>query len=294
MISRSSACLLLTVLASAITPLASAQAADLGSAPPALPTTALSGWTLTVTPYGWGTWLDGTVTVKGRSADVSIDPIQLIDHLERVPFMGYAEARKGPFGLYGDLFYADIGLNASAVHSRSLNPAISGTLSRSLGLDIEETILELGGAYQVLQRGPTALDLIAGARYWHQDADLKLALTATLDTSDLFVSRGVAVARSGSVDWVDPLVGARIRHELAPGQELLLRGDVGGFGAGSQFSWNILAAYSLKLCDQKGVTYSGVLGYRLLDVDFVKGSGRTRYEYDVLMHGPLLGLSIAY
>jgi hypothetical protein len=81
---------------------------------------------------------------------------------------------------------------------------------------------------------------------------------------------------------------------LAPGHELLLRGDVGGFGAGSEFSWNALATYSWQIAVSEGVTYSGVLGYRALDVDYEKGSGRSKYRYDVLQHGPIMGLSIAF
>ena len=111
---------------------------------------------------------------------------------------------------------------------------------------------------------------------------------------DLVLSDGIAIARGGSVDWVDPLVGGRIRHQLVPGHELMLRGDIGGFGAGSEFSWNVLGAYSFKICIYDGVTYSGLLGYRALDVDYEQGAGRTKYEYDVLQHGPLTGLSIAF
>jgi hypothetical protein len=100
---------------------------------------------------------------------------------------------------------------------------------------------------------------------------INLALTGTLDIGDLDLSKGIAIARGGSVDWVDPLVGARIRHRLAAGQELLLRADVGGFGVGSQFSWNALAAYSWEFAVRDGVTYSGLLGYRALDVDYEQG-----------------------
>ena len=56
----------------------------------------------------------------------------------------------------------------------------------------------------------------------------------------------------------------------------------------------MLAAYSFKICVQDGVTYSGLLGYRALDVDYEQGSGRTKYEYDVLQHGPLTGLTISF
>jgi hypothetical protein len=43
--------------------------------------------------------------------------------------------------------------------------------------------------------------------------------------------------------WVGPVVGARIRRQIAPGKELRLEGDVGGFGAGSEFSWQVVATY---------------------------------------------------
>ena len=103
-----------------------------------------------------------------------------------------------------------------------------------------------------------------------------------------------AIARSGSVDWVDPVVGARLRHRLAPGQEFIVRGDVGGFDAGSQFSWNAVAAYSWDFAVRSGVTYSGVLGYRVLYVEYEQGSGLNKYAYDVLTHGPILGLNIRF
>jgi hypothetical protein len=75
---------------------------------------------------------------------------------------------------------------------------------------------------------------------------------------------------------------------------LLLRGDVGGFDAGSQFSWNVLAAYSFQVGVYHGVTYSGLLGYRALSVDFEKDTGRSRFEFDMIQHGPLLGLVVSF
>lgn len=249
-----------------------------------------------LTPYGWLPWLQGDTTVKGRSVDLDINPIQVLEHLERVPFMGYAEARNGPIALYSDIFYANLGLSADGVRSRSVTPGINGTLSASLGVDFEEAVVEVGGAYEVMKLDShTAMDLLAGARYWHQDMSVNLALTGTLtDLGGLDISRGFAAARSGSIDWVDPVVGVRIRYHLAPGQDLMLRADVGGFGAGSQFSWNALAAYSFVFAKRDGVTYSGILGYRALDVDYEQGSGRTKYVYDVLQHGPITGLTIGF
>jgi hypothetical protein len=113
-----------------------ALSADFGAAPE--PVAPASQWKLSSTPYGWLTWLHGEQTVKGRSVNVEVDPIQVLDHLERVPFFGYREARNGPLALYSDIFYANLGLSGGGIRSRSLASGLNGTLSASLGLDFEE------------------------------------------------------------------------------------------------------------------------------------------------------------
>jgi hypothetical protein len=278
--------------------------ADLGSGPaPLPPATPYAPWTLSVTPYAWLPFLQGDLTVKGRSVDVDVNPFELLDHLDAIPFMSYSEARRGPLALYSDSFFAKVGVDASV--SRSLRGL---TVGADADVDASLVIIEAGGAFEIarwsgsgrgLKDAPhfaryTALDLLAGARYWHQDVDIKFGLTGTLDVNGLVISRNRVIARGGDVDWVDPLVGFRIRHGVAPGQELIFRADVGGFDVGSQFSWNVLGAYSFEFAVRDGVTYSGVLGYRALSVDYEKGSGANRYEYDVVQHGPLVGLTLRF
>lgn len=46
--------------------------------------------------------------------------------------------------------------------------------------------------------------------------------------------------KPGPVDRAGPNHGVRRRHQLAPGQELTLRGDVGGFGTGCDFTWQLI------------------------------------------------------
>ena len=181
-----------------------ALSADFGAAPEQV--VPASQWKLSFTPYGWLTWLHGEQTVRGRSVDVHVDPIQVLDHLERVPFFGYGEARNGPLALYSDIFYANLGLSGGGIRSRSLASGITGTLSGSLGLDFEEAVVEVGGAYEVMKCDRhTAIDVLAGARrYWHQEMSINLALAGSLDAGGLDISRGFAIDRSGSVDWVDP------------------------------------------------------------------------------------------
>ncbi len=39
---------------------------------------------------------------------------------------------------------------------------------------------------------------------------------------------------------------------------------------------------------------SAYLGYRALSVDYVQGSGRNRYDFDVIEHGPVVELTVKY
>jgi hypothetical protein len=38
----------------------------------------------------------------------------------------------------------------------------------------------------------------------------------------------------------------------------------------------------------------GYLGYRALYVDYSQGSGSTKYEYDVLQQGPVVGATLRF
>lgn len=63
---------------------------------------------------------------------------------------------------------------------------------------------------------------------------ISLAIDGSVDLGNLGLKRSGsrAVASSGALGWVDPFVGLRVRHQLAPGKELQFLGDVGGFGVG--------------------------------------------------------------
>jgi hypothetical protein len=274
-----------------------AQAADLAPAPPLIeePVPISPAWSFRFTPYGWLTSLNGTSTVRGRSVKVDASFIDVVEKSDTlVALMGAFEARYGALALYTDLVWSKIGAEDSTVRTRNPAPGVTATVSASIKLDIEMAIAEFGAAYEVARSGPVAFDILGGARYWYQEADLSFDIAGAIDVGDLRVAGSRALARSGSVDWLDPVIGARIRYAVAPGHELFLRGDIGGFGFGSEFSWQAIGAYGFELGTYQGVTFSGVIGYRALSVDYAQGEGRTRYEFDMLQHGPVLGLSARF
>jgi len=252
-------------------------------------------WSFRFTPYGWLTSMKGTQTVRGRSSKVDASFIDIVEKSDTlVGLMGTFEARNGPFSLYGDLVWSKVGIEGGNVRARTPAPGITGTVGRAVELDVQMAIVEVGAAYEVARAGPLALDVLGGARYWYQEADLSLEVTRTLDIGDLELAGARAFARSGSVNWPDPVIGARVRYAVAPGHELFLRGDIGGFGVGSDFSWQAIGGYGFDFGAYNGITFSGVIGYRALSVDYAQGEGRRRYEFDMLQHGPILGVSMRW
>jgi hypothetical protein len=272
-----------------------ALAADLAPAPEATPVVVSSGWTFRFVPYAWLPALNGTQTIRGRSAKVDASFIDIVEKSDSiVALMGDFEARYGRFALYGDAVWMKLGVDRSHIRSRTPAPGISTTIGLGLNLDIEMAILGFGASYEVARSGPLALDVLGGGRYWYQNADLSFDVGFNADIGDLEIVGARAIAASGSVDWLDPVIGAQLRYTVAPGHELFLRGDIGGFGVGSDFSWQAVGAYSVDFGTYRGVTFSGVLGYRALYVDYTQGEGRRRYEFDMLLHGPILGLSMRF
>lgn len=277
---------------------APSRAADKSAGSSPLP----SAWQFTLSTYSWLPWLSGDVTVKGRRLDVDVSPDKIIQNLDwsTLPiWMSYAEARNGPLFLFNDIVYSKIKGSAEFARSRQGGLA-SLTLSGGVEADYEQATIEVGAGYTLMTHGSTAIDGFAGARYWHQRTDISADLAATLAITgpagivDLDVSGDRVVARSGTIDWIDPFIGARVRHEFSPMHRLTVRGDVGGFGAGSEFSWQAMATLDWQVCQTGGGALDAYVGYRALSVDYSEGAGNSRYRYNVLQHGPVLGMSMKF
>lgn len=278
--------------------LAADRALSVAKTSPQVPT-----WTYIAMPYAWLPSVKGTTTVKGRSTDIDATFGDLLDREipeELFGLMGAFEARRGPFAIMTDLVYMKVGVSDGGARVRSVHPQIGGALAASASLQFEMVIAEAALSYELFRwegAAPgtgTSIDLYGGGRFWWQNADASLALTAGLSIADLTVSRGRAVAASGDVTWFDPLVGLRLRHHFSPGTELVLRADVGGFGVGSDFSWQAMGYVNWEFTRTQSTAWSGMLGYRALQVDFAKGSGRTLYQYDMLTHGPIVGVTARF
>lgn len=267
-----------------------------------------TGWALTFTTYSWLPWLSGGTAIRGREIEMSVSPSDVLKALDwsQIPvWMSAAEVRRGPFTILNDIVYSKMAESGGFERSFAGRFAMANVAAK-VDVDFEQTVIELGAAYEVWSSaaagatGRTALEVLGGARYWRQELDVSVDVTSSatlegpLGIIDLSRSGNRIIAKSGTVDWVDPFVGARVLYDVAPGQSAVLRGDVGGFGAGSDFSWHVLAVFNYQLCVTESYTLDAYAGYRALSVDYSEGSGTSRYEYDAVQHGPLFGVTMRF
>lgn len=291
---------------------ATAVAADLKpvyKAPPP-PPPVVNPWRIDITPYGWMPSLNGSSTIKGHTADVDATFFGDIIHRE-IPkqlfgLMTAFEARNDRFAVLGDFTYLLLGASKSGSRSETLGPRLGVGGDAFLDTTMKMVIFELAGAYELARWGSafggpgssTSVDIYGGGRVWWQQAEVSIGLNAAIQLDlarrSFTFQDGRAIAKSGDVSWVDPMVGLRLRHQFAPGSELTLAGDIGGFGAGSQFSWQALGAYRWTFAKTSTAIWSAMLGYRALYADYSKGSGDTLYTFDMLQHGPIMGVSARF
>ncbi|MDP2329194.1 MAG: hypothetical protein Q8M19_00670 [Reyranella sp.] len=278
---------------------ASTLAADQAQPDPAAPDP--EAWRLSWTGYGWLMSVAGNVTTRGQTVDVNASFIDLLQKSDSMTaFMSYFEANKGPAGLYADLVWTKLGFARSMASYRNPLPGLQLSVTANAALVTEMTIAEIGGLYE-LHRWPgsagsfTAVDALAGFRYWNMSASASVDALATATYTPLGIgaSRQFGVSLSNTTQWVDPLIGLRLRHRFTPHQDILVRGDIGGFGLGSQITWQALAVYSYEW-KVDGLGLAAVLGYRALGANYGTGSGFDAAGMNLVLHGPVVGLTFRF
>ena len=250
----------------------------LGAAAPAV--AQQSGWQYEFTPYLWGSAMKGDVQI-GNLPKMNVD-MKFTDIVDVLDFAlaGAFEARKDRWGFLFDSTYLEL---SDAGTASQTGPAPAGaTLTANADVKVKWTFLSAAVAYRVSQ-GRSLVDVIGGLRY------SQTKVNANIDAS-FFGPVGVggsrAVARSGSVDWVDPYIGLRIQHPISERWTLVGYADVGGFGVGSDLSTQLSAGASY----QYSQAMSFKFGYRYRSGDYDKDG----VKIDMTLQGLYAGLGIHF
>ena len=225
-----------------------------------------SVWTFTAAPYLWAAGIEGTIGEFGLPpVDVDASFGDILENFD-IGFMGAGEARYGRFGFAMDLMYIKVSASADTPF---------GVLADHI--DATSTTFTAFGAaeYRLIDTEQGSVDVLGGARVWALDTEL-----------DPVGGPADPLSFTDDAAWVDPIIGARARIELPSDFYLTGWGMIGGFGAGSELTWDVMGALGYSVSDSVSI----IGGWRALSVDYEDGA----FIYDVVQSGPILGATIKF
>ena len=223
-----------------------------------------AGWSFSFAPYFW---------MAGISGDVAQfhGPLIHIDRSFRDIFadfdiggMALAELRHGRFSLLGDVIYTKIS---------SSDATPRGIFARDVEVTSKTFTGFLGAGYALAEGPAGRLDLAAGGRVWSVKTEI-----------DIDGGRFDGRSFSDTATWVDGMVGIRGNYSLTPRASLMGWAFVGGGGA--DLGWDAAATFGYRI----NGSLTALAGYRGLGVDY----DRNDFTYDVVQHGPILGLALQF
>lgn len=247
-------------------------------------------WEFAATPYIWLPAMTGSVTVRGREAEVDTDVADLFTETDLILAVQLElEAwYRQRFGLLLNGQWTRLDQDDNLLGPTQGPPFGPGIFPIQFDLTTNLGLLEVLGAWRA---GTWELGSGAGSPALTVEPFAGARLTSLKITFD--PNGGSDLDRRRT--WADPILGARAT--LALGHErrwkLHFRGDFGGFGAGSEFTWNLVGGVGYewrpKLC-----RVEAILGARALYQDYQDGSGTGRFEWDITQYGPAIGLALRF
>jgi opacity protein-like surface antigen len=223
-------------------------------------------WQFEVTPYFWAAGMKGWGRIGSRTPTVKFDASfsDVWRNLD-VGAMGTIEARKGRWGVLFDAMYVKVGQEGDPLR---------GDLGTAK-LDVSQTILQLAGAYRVVDDPVMPIDVLGGVRYTYLDSDLSFSRSRLLPNG---------VDRSNNVSWTDGFLGVRGRYYLTDKWSVLGYADAGT--GGTKYSWQLIAGTNYDFT--KSVV--GKFGYRIISMKYESNN----FLYQVKTEGLYLGVGIKF
>jgi len=225
-------------------------------------------WSGSATVYGWLPWMDlkSSPNDGTGSTDVALSLKDILQNL-KFAFFAAGDVHYGRIGILQDFVYADLGFDGR----------LSGPFASKVEIDQKMFLSTTALGYQVYAEDGVLIEPFAGARYVSSKTDLTIKGGGPL---------GTKVKGFVDVDWWDPVIGVRGRMPLTEKLDATGIADIGGFGAGSKFSWEIFGGLDYALSER----FSTNAGFRYLSIDYDADSADVKLK----IYGPIVGLTLRF
>ena len=217
-----------------------------------------NSWDFNITPYLWMSSLKGDMTVLRQNVPVDLEFTDEI--ISNLNFAGmiHMEAKHHKLSIMLDATYADLDAKGQLQNTR--------IREHSVELQLKQIIVEGGIGYTFAEVHNFKLDALLGVRYFDASTDLEF--------------KGNDILLNKEFSFVEPYVGLRLRNYWGK-WGIGGRIDVGGFGAGSEVSYNYNALVAYQFTDLFGLT----LGYQAYKPNYQEDL----FAYNIGNEGFLLG-----
>ena len=227
-------------------------------------------WQFDAQLYIWAVDFGGELN-NGTSFDVPFST--MVDNL-KMGFYGSFEARKQKWLIFTDIVY----LNIETDHAAPDTSEPVDFTPRSLSMD--GGAINLVGGYNLLVKGKSRLDLIAGARYLDLGSEFALNVTFLGDTTTKFIPIEMGTA-------LDAVIGVKGKYAFANANRWSIPYYL-DIGAGdSDFTWQALTGISYQAANWVDVA----LTYRHMEWDLTSTDGIIK---NVNFDGPALGATFHF
>jgi hypothetical protein len=231
-------------------------------APPAQAQQDPGEWRQRVFVYGMGATIEGEAQIGNVKVPIDASISDVLDALKFGAMASY-RVENDVWSVTGDVTYMNLGWSGQTQQGRA-----------SSGLDLEQvTVMGTVG-----RRLSPHLEALISLAYFDLSTDLRVRV----------LQQRVEASRNAS--WVDPLVGLNYAVPIGGKWSYTLRGDVGGFGVGSDLTWHMITT----LRRQNSERFGWYVGYRVIAYDYEDGGGRNYQHYDLRQHGPGIGVAIGF
>ncbi len=219
-----------------------------------------NSWNFNVTPYFYAAGMEGEISFLNQSIPLDASFSDLAENLSFGAMLN-AEASKGKWTIMTDVIYIKLKKDGELLNGNITTKA-----------ELEQIIFELGGGYTFAETGIFKMDAIVGARFFNLDTSFTIQELSLIDKT---------------ISFTDPYIGVRYRTNLKKWRHSG-RIDIGGFGAGSEYSWkfNLLVGYDVSK------TIALIVGYQGYGVDYKEDD--ISFQYDIFTGGGVFAINFNF
>ncbi len=226
-------------------------------------------WHFLAEPYLMFPYMDGETGIGNNLVlPVEANPGDVFSKL-KIGAMIYLEAQTDKWAMTSDIVYMNL--------NQEVTP---GILLNSGSVTTKQFIWEAAGLYRIV----SFLEVGVGGRLNYVQTSVDVLINS--------IPEGTTEEATGRhhKTWYDPIIITRLTTDIKDKWLFQFRGDIGGFGVGSDLTWQLQGYVGYRFTKLFQLT----AGYRFLSTDYSSGDAPKEFIFNMNEFGPVIRLGFNF